>query len=119
MVTSLAVGVITWYIAAAGSPLYCGGEYDPGASWLAVPVEHYQSGEITCGDLFALWTEGELLYLPARDAGPFGAYCVRDGEACVDIVADLPRHVYAGPGLSQPAYIVNSQPARDRLREER
>jgi len=116
---SVAVGVVTWYLAATGSPLYCGGEYGVGGAWLAVPVEQYRSGEVRCGDLFAVWADGDLRYLPALDAGPFGAYCVMDGEDCHPIVADLPRHVYAGPGLSQPAYIINSQPARDRLGKER
>ena len=117
--SEIAVGVITWYLAVTGSPLYCGGEYDPAERWLAVPIEQYQSGEVQCGDLFALWTEEGLRYLPALDAGAFGAYCVRDGPACHDIVADLPRHVFPGPGLSRPAYIVNSQPARDALEGER
>jgi hypothetical protein len=113
------VGCITWYLAITGSPLYCGGTYDSGDAWLAVPVEHYQSGQVHCGDLVALHTGDGLLYLPARDAGAFGPYCVRDGPACHDIVADLPRHTFPGPGLSRPAYIVNSQPARDRLEVER
>ena len=115
----LAFGVLTWYVAVTGSPLYCGGEYDPGEAWLAVPVEAYENGEVQCGDRFAVWTDGHLRYLPALDAGAFGPYCVHDGPACHDIVADLPRHIYAGTGLSRPAYIVNSQPARDRLERER
>ena len=114
----VAFGVLTWYLAATGSPLYCGGEYSAHDAWLAVPVEHYQSGQVACGDLFAVWADGDLRYLPALDAGPFGAFCVEDGDTCHPIVADLPRHVYDGPGLSMPAYVVNSQPGRDRLEEE-
>ena len=112
-------GVITWYTALAGAALYCGGEYDPGEAWIALPIEAYTSGAVQCGDLFAVWSDGELVYLPARDAGPFGPYCVRRDGACEDIVADLPRHVYPGEGLSAPAYIVHAQPYRDRMELER
>lgn len=119
MTVASAYGMITWYIAATGTALFCGGEYSAREAWLAVPVEAYQSGEVQCGDLFAVWSGGELRYLPARDAGPFGAFCVMDGADCHAIVADLPRHVYDYGGLSAPAYVVNSRPARDRMGEER
>lgn len=112
-------GVITWYAVATGAPLYCGGTVDPGEAWLALPVEAYASGEVACGDLFAVWSEGELMFLPARDAGPFGPYCVMDEGQCVDILADLPRHVFPGQGLSAPAYLVHAQPYRDRMEAER
>jgi len=112
-------GVVTWYVASIGAPLYCGGTYQTGEAWLALPVEAYESGEARCGDLFAVWTDGELVYLPARDAGPFGRYCVEAGGQCLDILADLPRHAFPGRRLSRRAYVVNSQPLRERLEMER
>lgn len=112
-------GTITWYVAAIGTVLFCGGTYDPAEAWLAMPVEAYESGEVRCGDMFAVWTDGYLRYLPALDAGPFGAYCVMDGEECVPIVADLPRHVFPSKGLSRRAYVVNSERLRKRLEVER
>jgi len=110
-------GVITWYMATG--PLFCGGSYDPGEAWLAMPVEAYESGEVQCGDLFAVWADGQLRYLPALDAGAFGPFCVMDGGSCVDIVADLPRHVFPGKRLSRRGYVVNSELARERLERER
>ena len=112
-------GVVTWYVAATGAPLYCGGTYQTGESWLALPVEAYERGEVQCGDVFAVWTDGKLLYLPARDAGPFGPYCVEAGGQCLDILADLPRHAFPGRRLSRRPYIMNSQPLRERLEMER
>jgi len=112
-------GALTWYVATVGAPLYCGGAYDPAEAWLAVPVEHYESGEVECGDVFAVWVDGHLRYLPALDAGAFGPYCVVDAGKCVDIVADLPRHVFLGKRLSKRGYVVNTEPARERMERER
>jgi len=115
--TRLLIGVVTWYSAATGDPLYCGGEYTSSQQWLALPVEMYQGGETQCGDMFAIWQDGNLMYLPALDAGGFGPYCVRDEEGeCHDIIADLPRHVYpTGEGRSFRGYIINSQRAREEM----
>lgn len=112
-------GVVTLYVAAVGMPLFCGAEYDTATPWLALPIERYENGEVACGDLFAVWSDGQLLWLPALDAGPFGAYCVRDGDRCPAIVADLPEHVFAWPGLSRQAYLVYAQPVRDMMERER
>lgn len=112
-------GVITFYSAQEGDLLYCGGVYEQDGRWLALPVEAYQSGLVTCGDVFAVWSGGKILYLSARDAGGFGPYCVMNGEECVDIVADLPKHLFCWQGLSRAGYVVNSQPYRNRLEWER
>jgi len=112
-------GCITWYVAAIGTPLFCGGSYNPAAAWLALPVEVYESGEVRCGDIFAVWSDGQLHYLPARDAGPFALNCVVDGSECVPIVADLPRHVFGGKRLSRRGYVVNTMPLRERMERER
>lgn len=112
-------GVLTFYSAQEGDLLYCGGAYEQSGRWLALPVEAYQSGLAACGDMFAVWSEGMILYLPARDAGGFGPYCVMDGGECVDIVADLPEHSFPWQGLSRAGYVVNSQPYRGWLGQER
>ena len=109
-------GVITWYVALVGAALFCGGTYDLDDAWLALPVEEFTTaGRAQCGDVYAVWMGGELLYLPARDAGGFGSYCVQDGDTCLDIVADIPQHVFPGPGLSIPGYIINSEQFRDAI----
>jgi len=113
----IAWGYITWYTATVGTPLYCGGTYDPGSAWLALPVEEYNHAK--CGDLFAVWVDGELMYLPALDAGTFGDNCVRRRDGCHPIPADLPRHLFHWRWRSVRGYVINSQPARDRLEMER
>ena len=103
-----ALSVVTMYIGIVNAPLYCGGTYDLGDAWLALPVEEYLSGRARCGDEFAVYTEGELMILPARDAGLFGDHCVMQTDgSCADIVADLPRHIFQWRGTSHTARVFN------------
>ena len=112
---TLIAGVITWYAASIGAPLYCGDTYSTAHDWLALPVEMYETGQAQCGDVFAVFTGAGLRYLPALDAGPFSGLCVEDGDACHPIVADLPRHVYDAGGRSAAGYVVNTMAAREEV----
>ena len=117
--TIAAFGYITWYVAAIGTPLFCGGVYDPSAAWLALPVEEYLSGRARCGDLYAVWVDGDLAFLPALDAGGFGDHCVLRADGCHDIPADLPQHLFRWCWRSRRGYVINSEPYRARLEIER
>ena len=90
--------VATWYIAAAGADLFCGGTYDTSETWVALPY----GGEWECGDLIAVWfvEERVLLLAEVRDTGPFGKHCVlQENGLCVSIGVDVPKHAYPVKGV--------------------
>jgi len=104
------VGVATWYAGVyVGQPRICGGTYDATAGpWVALPAREFgQSWQ--CGDLVALWfvDEQQVVMARALDAGPFGAHCVVIDGQCVDIVVDVPRHLWPVDGLSAQVQVVN------------
>ena len=84
--------IATWYVAAAGAPLFCGGTYNPSETWVALP----QGGDWECGQLVALhFLDGSVLVARVRDTGPFGAYCVIQPDgSCIRIGVDVPRHAW-------------------------
>lgn len=88
--------VVTWYPHVGVT--YCGQlTAEMAEPWLAAPLAAFERGDVACGDLVGLWTEGsdgERHYTQARiqDAGPFGAYCVRQPDgACWPIRYDVPE----------------------------
>ena len=103
---TLALVAITMYHPAAYGPItycgtYCGTYVADAPPWVAVPVEWYESGLVSCGDRIGILADGEVHILLALDAGPFGSHCVRqlDGS-CPPIAADVPDAHAWFPGLS-------------------
>jgi hypothetical protein len=73
-----------------------------------MPVETYGT-EWQCGDKIGVYDGEKVRVFAALDAGPFGAFCVRqlDGT-CYPIVADIPEpHWWGGSDISMPARVWN------------
>ena len=75
-------------------------------------MELYESGEARCGDLVVVWFSdvNELLVAPALDTGAFGDNCVVEGDGCVPIAVDVPRHLWPaelGDTLSARVQVMN------------
>ncbi len=117
--TLILVGAISWYAGPyVGEPLRCGGTYDTTHAWIAIDIDAYP--QFRCGDLVQVDAAGVQLLLRIADSGPLSAYQVCDGGECVEIVGDLPAHVWAWPGLSVQGRLVNVTGAlRARLERER
>ena len=100
------VGIATVYAEPyIGQPLYCGGLYDVDMSpWIALPV----GTDWQCGDPVRLrFEDGSTLTARAMDAGPFGAFCVKQPDgACLPIIVDIPAHLAPFP-LSGPVELNN------------
>ena len=94
------VGTITWYAGPyVGEPLKCGSVagasplYDTTHTWIAVDIDAYGW---QCGDLVRIDAEGVQLLLWVKDSGPLARHCVYFGDTCIEIVGDLPFHVWPG-----------------------
>jgi len=107
-------GVATHYTEEkfGGNPLYCD-QFMPGLTysentepWIALDIEEYKSGRVKCGDEFLLVFEsGEKLRVRALDAGTFQGYYVSTWPE-LDIVVDLPEHLFPAEGLSARVVLV-------------
>ena len=101
------VGAITMYIP-HGPVTFCGHYVDQIKDpWFALPVSTHGI-EWECGDVIVVWADGASHIGYALDAGPFGAYCVRqlDGS-CPPIAVDVPKQHTWFPGLSTTGYVDN------------
>lgn len=115
------VGSITWYSGPyVGEPLRCGSAngasplYDTTHQWIAVDIDAYPAWR--CGDLVRVDAEGVQLLLWVKDSGPLSAYNIGG----VEIVADLPEHLWRWPGLSVQGSVVNvTAGLRERMEVER
>ncbi len=103
--TLLLAGMITFYAGQyVGEPLRCGsvdgvsGIYDTTHQWIAVDIDALPAWR--CNDLVRVTVGEDVMLLKVRDSGPLAKYCIRDGDTCTPIVADLPRHAFPWPGLS-------------------
>ena len=119
-------GAITWYSGPyVGGPLRCGSVdgasplYDTTHQWIAVDIDAYP--EWRCGDLVRVVANDVQLLLRIKDSGPLSRYCVWYGDECLEIVGDLPAHVWPGGGaLSVQGIIENlTLRAREILEVER
>lgn len=101
------VGAITTYSAGtyAGQPLYCGGLYEESENFIALPVSLYESDQVQCGDVVRVTINGVSFWSLAMDAGPFGHLRVDQWNA--NIVADVPEHLWPGPGISASGSVFN------------
>ena len=93
-------GAITWYAGPyVGEPLRCGSVdgasplYDTTHAWIAVDTDAYGW---RCNDLVRVTVGDEEMLLRVKDSGPLSAYCVYFGDTCIEIVGDLPFHVWPG-----------------------
>jgi len=98
-VTLLLCGMITWYAGPYVScPLRCGsvngasGIYDTTHEWIAVDLDAYPKWR--CNDLVRVTVGDYEKPLRVKDSGPLSRFCVRDGDACHEIVGDLPQHAW-------------------------
>jgi hypothetical protein len=97
-------GIITYYYL-VGSPLRCGGTYNPSTTpWIAMDID---AGHAVCGDRVAVTVDGISKSLIVRDSGNLSRYCVRDGDKCVQIIGDVPKHAAWWEGVSVMGVIVN------------
>jgi len=104
------IGVVTMYAISAhlGNPLYCGGVYGPDqAPWVATDASFAD-----CGDVIGVWSGGVYRRFRARDRGPLGRYCVRWGDACLPIGADVPEYHWWAEGISARAIVTNETRVR-------
>ena len=89
-------------------PLYCdgripGGPYttETAIPWIALDVNHYKEGRVSCGAKVLVEIEGyPAMVMQALDAGPLARYCVESGETCAPIIGDIPSTWAPFPGLS-------------------
>jgi len=96
----LLTGWLTWY-AATGNPLRCTNvPWSTDDKWIAVDIDAYGW---RCGDLVRVTVGDDEMLLPVLDSGPLSAYNIRG----VEIVADLPAHLWRWPGLSVMGTVVN------------
>ena len=110
----LLTGWLTWY-AATGNPLRCTNvPWSTDDKWIAVDMDAYP--EWRCNDLARVTVGDDEMLLPVKDSGPLSAYNIGG----VEIVGDLPAHVWRWPGLSVQGTIENVTGAlRARLERER
>lgn len=105
-----AIVVVTVYTATIGAPLYCDTGitdllYSPNIDpWVAWP---FDAAGGQCGDDIAIWIDGVRYDFKAWDSGDFARFCVRDGDVCHPIVADIPAHLAPFEGLSHRARVIN------------
>ena len=99
--TLILVGVITVYLHPyVGGPLRCGSVngaspiYDTMHAWIAIDIDRYDS--FRCGDLVQVDANGVQLLLWVKDSGPLARHCIYIGDTCIEIVGDLPAHVWPG-----------------------
>ena len=115
----VAVGVVTRYDMAdhAGNVTRCGNVYDANYRGIAVDVDRTTW---RCGDVVLILSGGEIREFTVEDSGPLSLYCVRDGDVCRPIIADVAEAVWwAGEDISARAVVVNATSARERLEMER
>ena len=99
------VGTITWYAGPyVKQPLRCGSVngassiYDTTHEWIAVDLDALGW---RCGDWVQVDAGGVRLLLRVKDSGPLSRYCVYFGDTCIEIVGDLPAHLWPfGDALS-------------------
>ena len=94
--TKLALVVATWYAGIyVGGPLYCGGHYtEQHTPWVAVDVDDYISGRVSCGDWLRITDGDTVLLAQAMDAGYLSRYFVEDYGPSIRIGVDVPWHLW-------------------------
>ena len=120
------VGVLTVYRHPyVGGPLRCGSVagaspiYDTTHEWIAVDLDHYS--EWQCNDLIRVTVGDDEMLLWVKDSGPLARHCVYFGDTCIEIVGDLPAHVWRwGDALSVRGTVENvTAGLRQRMEAER
>lgn len=99
--TLVLTGFLTWYAGPyVGQTRRCGGVYELDSTelWIAIDIDAYPAWR--CNDQVRVTVGEDVLLLPLLDSGLLSRYCVRDGDTCTEIVADLPRGAFLWPGLS-------------------
>ena len=75
--------------------------------WVALPFDRYGI-DWACGDLIYIRTPTGSIMARALDTGPFGGYCVAQGDGeCLPIVADVPVYWATWEGLSSTGEVIN------------
>lgn len=103
------VGMATWYNPAQYEygVTFCGDDISTAPwEWAAVDVRYFEAGQVLCGDLLEIRFSDRVLYLPARDAGPFEGYYIADHPE-LPILVDLPRPVWPKETRSEIVTVTN------------
>ncbi|MCK5643047.1 MAG: hypothetical protein KAJ19_19725 [Gammaproteobacteria bacterium] len=112
--SNTAYGAVTVYAEPyIGERLFCSTPQNPltydqaTQPWVALPFDKYGIDWL-CGDLILLRTPTGSIMARALDTGPFGGYCVAQGDGeCLKIVADVPIYWATWPGLFSPGEVIN------------
>lgn len=117
--TESAFVYITMYLIAnhLGDPLYCdrggGLTFNLDHSWVALPPQGFGE-EWFCGDEIVIWSQGKQRIYPVLDSWVHGT-CIREGDECIKIGADVPEHLAWWKGLSTRAIVANKSQVKREL----